>query len=121
MSAILVPLDGSELADRAVPFATMLARKTGRPLLLLRAVSTLACPTPSAAGDVMREAQVQLDEVAVRLSDAGIPVRTQVVDAPAARAIVDAAAENDAELVVMATHGRGGLERWIYGSTADAV
>ena len=50
MNAILVPLDGSDLADRAVPFATALAGKANRQVMLLRAVSTLGCSSDADAG-----------------------------------------------------------------------
>jgi nucleotide-binding universal stress UspA family protein len=121
MNAILVPLDGSDLADRAVPFATALAGRTDRPLLLLRAVSTLGCSTDADAAAVMQEAHQQLDEVAGAIAAGGLTVDTRVVDAPPEVAIVDTAADEDVGLIVLATHGRGGLGRWIYGSTADAV
>ena len=54
MTTVLVPLDGSELAQRAVPFATTITEQDGRTLLLLRAVNTLAAVTP-------REAQAMLE------------------------------------------------------------
>ena len=121
MDAILMPLDGSDLADRAVPFATALAGKTGRPLLLLRAVNTLGYPTDAVATAELEEAQQAIDEVAEHLAAGGLRVGTRVVDAPPPAAIVDAAGEDGIGLIVMATHGRGGLGRWIYGSTADIV
>lgn len=121
MNAILVPLDGSELADRAVPFATALAARADRPLLLLRAVTTLGCLTNREAAAERQDAQQQLDEVAAPLAAGGLRVDTCVVDAPPAVAILGATVQDDIGLIVMATHGRGGLERWVYGSTADAV
>jgi nucleotide-binding universal stress UspA family protein len=121
MSAILVPLDGSELADRAVPFATALAGRADRPLLLLRAVDTFGEPTGTSAAVERQLAQEQLDELAAPLMAAGLRVDTCIVDAPPDLAIVGTASGKDIGMIVMATHGRNGLGRWIYGSTADAV
>ena len=57
MKTILVPLDGSTLADRAVPFAATIATRAGWSLLILRAVNTFSAPTEAAGLTLKREAQ----------------------------------------------------------------
>jgi nucleotide-binding universal stress UspA family protein len=121
MKVVLVPLDGSELAERAVPFATTIATMPGWSLLLLRAVNTLSAPTDAAGLALKQSAQEALDAVAASLAAAGVGAVTRVVDGQAETAILEAAADEDVGLVVMSTHGRGGLGRFIYGSVADTV
>jgi nucleotide-binding universal stress UspA family protein len=121
MKTILVPLDGSALADRAVPFAATIASRAGWSLLLLRAVNTLSAPTEAEGLALKREAQEALDATAAAIATDGMRVATRVVDQPAESAILEATADEDVVLVVMSTHGRGGLGRFIYGSVADTV
>jgi nucleotide-binding universal stress UspA family protein len=130
---ILVPLDGSELAERALPLATALAERAGAEALLIQSVSwaamAMAAPFGSGYGigmaDLLEQAQgdatAYLDDIARRLSERGLAVRTDVRLEPAADAILDMAGEQQADLIVMSTHGRGGLGRWVYGSVADRV
>jgi nucleotide-binding universal stress UspA family protein len=121
MKTILVPLDGSALADRAVPFAATIATRAGWSLLLLRAVDTLSAPTETAGLALKHEAQERLDATAAALTAGSINAATRVVDGQAVTAILDATADEHVSLVAMSTHARGGLGRLIYGSVADAV
>jgi nucleotide-binding universal stress UspA family protein len=121
MKTILVPLDGSALAERALPFAATIAKKADWSILLLRAVNTMRAQTDVAARDLVREARAELDAVAARLASDGIQTSTRVVDKQPETAILDETADVDVVLVVMSTHGRGGLGRFIYGSVADTV
>jgi nucleotide-binding universal stress UspA family protein len=122
MTTILVPLDGSELAKRAVPFALSIARQDGRTVLLLRAVNTLAAPTYREGQVLVDEASAELDAYAATIiGDGDVTIQTQVVDAPAEVAILEAAEDDEITLIVMSTHGRSGIGRWVYGSVADAV
>jgi nucleotide-binding universal stress UspA family protein len=121
MKTILVPLDGSDLAARAVPFAATLAARGESSLLLLRAVNTLAAPTEAAGQALVDEAQQALDATAAALVADGVTATTRVVDRQAESAILEATADENVALVVMSTHGRGGLGRFIYGSVADTV
>jgi nucleotide-binding universal stress UspA family protein len=70
---------------------------------------------------MVREARAALEAVAATLVADGIETATRVVDKPAETAILEATADEDVTLVVMSTHGRGGLGRFIYGSVADTV
>jgi nucleotide-binding universal stress UspA family protein len=121
MKTILVPLDGSALADRALPFAVTIAARAGWSIRLLRAVNTFPAPTEAAGLALVREARAELDAVAARLVADGIQASTRVVDKQAETAILDETADQDVVLVVMSTHGRSGLGRFVYGSVADTV
>lgn len=112
---ILVPLDGSPIAARTLPYAESLARTLGGRLTLLELTH----------GDHPSEcAALQLDRLAnaARLRGLRAEVRLQPA-APdeTARAIVEAADELEADLIAMSTHGRGAIRRLLLGSVADGV
>jgi len=115
---ILVPLDRSALAERAIPYAIALARAVTGHLTLLHA--TPSDPAPR-RGEAELDAAVRLDELADRLRHQGISVDARTVPGNAAEAIVNAAGRAHTDVIVMSTHGRGGLGRWLYGSVADQV
>ena len=121
MKTLLVPLDGSELAARAVPFATALATRAGWSLLLLRAVDTFRGQTDAAEPAEKQAAQEALDAVAASLEAVGVRAVTRVVEGHAQAQILAAATDDDVRLVVMSTHGRSGVGRFVYGSVADTV
>jgi nucleotide-binding universal stress UspA family protein len=119
---ILVPLDGSPLAERAVPFAQAIAAAGNAQLLLLRVVSAREDhPDDDAIGGQPAEpteAARYLRDLAQRLSPAA---EWEVEEGEAADVILGAIARREIDLVAMSTHGRSGIGRWIYGSVADAV
>jgi len=124
LRTLLVPLDGSVLAERALPYASRLARAAGARLLLMRA--TLAHPVEGieeadARAAMVERAEIELGSVAERLRHEGLIVEPAVYYAEAAEAILKAARERQADLIVMSTLGRTGLGRWIYGSVANRV
>jgi nucleotide-binding universal stress UspA family protein len=130
-ATILVPLDGSAAAEAALAPALALARLQPAPITLLRVVSTpvsvLSGPVPYGVVDhvalVHRQeaAEKYLNELAERLREDEVEVSTAVLhDEPLADAIIDYAKSADA-LIVIATHGRGGLKRLVLGSVADKV
>ena len=121
MRRLLLPLDGSDVANRAIPFATMLAKKTGQPLLLLRAVDPSTVTNPSDEAVLEQDAAFALITASQPLIAQGLAVETRVVTDPPDVAILDTATPDDVSLVVMSTHGRGGLDRWIHGSVADSI
>lgn len=119
---ILVPLDGSSLAERAVPYAQTLANATGARILLLRAVDEKG-PINSDQGDQVsleREAESYLAEIVARL---GKPsnVETAVFVGDPTTAILDEIRLRDVGLLVMSTHGTSGIGPWIYGRVADQI
>jgi len=125
LEKILVPLDGSALAETALGTAVALAETTGAALLLLRAaeapVLTVGDPT-EAQVKVVREAEEYLDAAKRRLrTDTGVPITTAVWYGHPSEAIAEAAHFNRVDMVVMTTHGRSGLGRILLGSVAESV
>jgi nucleotide-binding universal stress UspA family protein len=122
---ILIPLDGSALAEAVLPRAVELARDSGAKVELLRAVEAHTIPgvDPTAAQiKVVEEGEAYLRDVAGRLKAEGVKsVETSVWYGPAAYAIVEAARLHKADLITMTTHGRSGLGRLILGSVAESV
>jgi nucleotide-binding universal stress UspA family protein len=125
LDKILVPLDGSILAEAALPPARKMARSSGARLLLVRAAYTHTLPgTDPTEAEItaVREAERYLDGIKAELALAGITdVDTTVWYGPAAVAIIEAAQFHKAGLIVMTTHGWTGLERLILGSVAESV
>ncbi len=129
---ILVPLDGSALAEAALPSAQALAHCTGAEIVLVRVAPAVVyeylVPEPMAASIApegieanREEIQLYLDHVAAGLRREGLHVSTHYCQGPVADAILDYAQAARADLIVMSTHGRSGLARWIIGSVADRV
>jgi nucleotide-binding universal stress UspA family protein len=117
-STILVPLDGSGLAARALPYAEHLARGChGKLVLLYAAPSRALNKVPNAEVDAIFEQ----DRLAEQLTRGGVPTTAQVVEGEAGPTIVRAADGLRADLVVMSTHGRGAIDRILHGSVADHV
>jgi len=118
MDRILVPLDGSALAEAILPLAGTLARAHKAGLFLLRAV-----PQKSGHGEAEeREARVYLARLSERLQDRGVSeVRVLVPHGKPDRAIAEAATEHRVDLIAMTTHGRTGLSRLLVGSVAESV
>ena len=125
---ILFAHDGTEFAEAAKPHLIGLATATGAEVVLLRAVST---PVTSVAGGLGVEPGSPVGGIAYNerveamrdeLIAAGVKqVRTELVEGAPAAAILAAASELGCDLVVMATHGRSGIERALLGSVADQV
>lgn len=125
LAKILVPLDGSEVAETALPTAVALAEATGAALLLMRGAEapTLALPdTADAQVWAVREAEDYLDGIKQRLQgETRAPVTTAVWYGHAAEVIAEAVRVNHIDMVVMTTHGRSGLGRLLLGSVAESV
>ena len=129
---IVVPLDGSEVAERALPHAEELGRRLGVPLHLVRVVDLTrlerygpyALAVPGAAFEQVLDeersaAQEYLDLTARRLEGQGLTVTTELRHGAVGRELVGLPEMDD--LIVMASHGRGGLPRWFLGSVAEDV
>ena len=125
LDKILIPLDGSTLAEAAIETAVDLAAGAHVTYVLIRAAEahTLSGGDPTDAQvEVVRQAEEYLDAARERLATRGITkVTTAVWYGPAAAAIIEAARLNKADLIVMSSHGRSGLGRLILGSVAEAV
>jgi len=125
LNRLLVPLDGSTLAQRALDFATELAGP-GAMLALVRVTAAHEhADTRARAGseerDAERDASMYLDRVSQILTNRGLITRPDNRMGAPAEQILAAAQEHDVDLIVMATHGRTGPVRWWLGSVADAV
>jgi nucleotide-binding universal stress UspA family protein len=122
---ILVPLDGSRLAEAALPYAEAIARRTGAGLTLIRATRAQGLLSELAYVDVqqpIQEAENYLALLARDLGAKGFSVQTGVpFGSTAAEWILEEIDFRHADLVVMATHDRVGPERWLHGSVAESV
>ncbi len=124
---ILVPLDGSRLAEAILPEVAELARAIRAEVVLLRVAIAHVFPgiDPIHLADeevrVVQEAEGYLSRVAERLAREAIGVKTTVRYGEAAAEIVDQVATEGADLVAMSTHGRSGLSRLVMGSVAEEV
>ncbi len=129
---IVLTVDGSPAAERALPYAEALARLFGAPLHLVRVIDPLHPGAPLAnllAGDALAlEVWLEGERVAARgnlehlqadLQRRQLPVTVELLEGPTVDALLEATQAGD--LLVMATHGRGGAARWFLGSTAEAV
>jgi nucleotide-binding universal stress UspA family protein len=128
---IMVTLDGSALAAQALPHALALADMHQAELILFRVVQEnhfLAEYIQEGALDSQKRQEHWLDEATQSLHQIAAELKLQkykvtpVVEVGLpAETIVDYASKNGVSLIVMSTHGRSGLARWVYGSVADKV
>jgi nucleotide-binding universal stress UspA family protein len=132
---LIVPLDGSPVAEQALPHALAVAERTGATVTLLNVVEPYVALTPATLG--WEHLSLQLDEaasaaheghaasylnaVAERHRKPGLTINTALRTGPIADAILQSAAELGGDLIAMATHGRTGLRRWVYGSITEKV
>ena len=124
LDRILIPLDGSALAESVLVHVRRLVDRKDAELLLLQVV-TLPPATESDAGEPLdhlwSRATEYLRNVAGRLASEGLRVRSHVVEGFPAREILNAAKTEDADLIAMSTHGRTGVARWVFGSVTEKV
>ena len=125
---IVVPLDGSKGAERALPLAARLARCTAGTLLLMRAVPSpgvddphLASSLVSPAAHVAEDAAAYLNELAAHLDRHGIATEQVIQTGAAGEAITAAARAHDADSILLRSTGRTSRARWMLGSVARQV
>jgi len=123
---ILVPTDGSAASEGAVDHAIELAKQYDATLHALYVVDTGAYSSMEVGSDIVIEALQEegnqaVDRVANRAEDAGVAVETSVRTGIAHRSIVEYVSEEEIDLVVMGTHGRTGVGRFLLGSVAEKV
>ena len=114
---ILLPLDGSTLAEQILPYARVFAETYGIPVTLLRVSDPEAM---SVYGHRIQGAEY-LKKVSARYLPASIPVEHVVELGKPAEIIVELAKAEPACLIAMATHGLSGIQRWLLGSVANKV
>jgi universal stress protein A len=125
---ILAPTDFSEYSKQAVECARELAQKFGAKLLLLHVVELPPYLdegfVPARTGlleDLQRQASLDLAQVLLEAQGAKVEISRQVVVGIPYRTIVEVAAAEKVDLIVMATHGRTGLSHLVMGSVAERV
>ena len=145
---VLVPLDGSELAEAVLPYVEDLGGRCAAEVVLLRVVAMPpdkttadvyqpAITLPGSALDVVvdqhpiyreqemeslrAEAERTLDRAKKHLSEAGLEVRVEVLFGRPAERIAEYAMKREVDLIAMSTHGRSGFSRWVFGSVAQKV
>ena len=145
---VLVPLDGSELAEAVLPYVEDLGKRCAAELVLLRvvamppdkttaAVYQPAVALPGSAEDLdvdqhpiyreqemeslRGEAERSMAGAKNRLNEAGLEVRVEVLFGRTAERIAEYATKEEVDLIAMSTHGRSGFSRWVFGSVAQKV
>ncbi|MEF8800725.1 MAG: universal stress protein [Halolamina sp.] len=123
---ILVPTDGSPAAAAAIDHAVDLAERYGARLHALYVVDATAFASVDAGSEMVVDALEQEGEQAVEVvreqgEAAGLEVETTIVSGTAYRSIIDYIEAEGVDLVVMGTHGRRGVERFLLGSVTERV
>ncbi|MCA9949540.1 MAG: universal stress protein [Anaerolineales bacterium] len=127
---LLVPLDGSELAESALPIAVGLAQTLDAGLHLLRVTEPAHVVFETVSMHQVfneieaaerEEADAYLKAKLTDLSDMEVTTAVQPSKGSAANAIIDYVGTQQIDLIVMSSHGRSGLSRWVYGSIAEKV
>jgi nucleotide-binding universal stress UspA family protein len=145
---VLVPLDGSELAEAVVPYVEDLAERCVAEVILLRVVpmpqdtatASIFQPSMSLPGSdydevparhpIYRDQEIEnlrtetvrsLNPIKERLSRVASKVRVEVAFGRPAKTIVDFAEREGVNLIALSSHGRGGFSRWVFGGVADRV
>ncbi len=129
---ILVPLDGSQLAECVLPHVTDVAKSCQEPEIIF--IQVVEPFIPAGAGEVMFT-QAQLDEFnSARVDDArkyldGVlkqmtangQMKSEIIVGEPVHSLADFAEKNGVDIIIMATHGRSGISRWVWGSVADRL
>jgi nucleotide-binding universal stress UspA family protein len=125
---VLIPLDGSALAEQALPHAIAQATHFQAELILLKVVE----PFPHARGmsladleQISQQSRIWADEYLERLATGiqqqGVSVQKVIIEGRPPAGIAEYAETNQVDLIVMSTRGQSGLSRWLMGSVADRV
>lgn len=129
---ILVPLDGSQLAEKALPYAEALAQQfqaelilvwvLHRPILVPVDYSGAVPPLDTIIAEENQVAKEYLSRLQAQLNQRHLPTRIVTVESfSVAEAIIDLAGQEKVDLIVKTTHGRSGPSRWLFGNVALKV
>ena len=126
---ILVPLDGSQLAEAALPHAEAIAKSEGAEIVLLRIpmmpATEFFAREPSIAIKIQEDeeanAKEYLNAKLDELKKEHIPASIIMLEGSVPDTILAIAEETHADMIAMSTHGRTGVQRWLMGSVADKV
>lgn len=131
---LMVPLDGSKLAESVLPHVDALAKGCCvRSIVLVRVAQPFYIPTATDAhllseadilayeAETKKLARQYLDSIAKQLKYDNVEVKIEVFQGFAADILIDYAKRNNVDLTIIATHGRSGVSRWVFGSTAERI
>ncbi len=130
---IMVPLDGSALAECVLPHVQTITKGCGcEELILLRVVeperiypvsNSAIDPNLAATRETERKkaAEEYLHAIADRYTQPGLTCTAKAVVGRVAESLVDYCVKNSIDLIIIATHGRSGITRWVRGSVADKI
>ena len=130
---ILVPLDGSEMAECVIPYVQWFMKVSQvNEIVLLRVVepfhiagglesSVMPEDRKQIQHDVKGLAGEYLDKIAGQLKEEKVKITPTTIEGKPAKAIADYVSTCDVDLIIMATHGFSGLHRWVRGSVADEI
>lgn len=129
LKTILFPTDFSEYADHAAPYATELAKKFGANIVMLHVVAYPVYPVTyeitidvvSLRNELEAAAQKELTKRADKMAEGGVKVDMVLDSGTSFVEIIRTARKCEADLIVMATHGWGGVKHLLLGSTAERV
>jgi nucleotide-binding universal stress UspA family protein len=129
---ILLPLDGSKLGEAAIPYAETLAAALKAKIVLIKIIepldktriydSSVAEAVTDNIESVRKNALEYFDKLAEEIKTRNvIEVTEEVLIGYPARQILDYALQNEVDLIAMSTHGRSGIDRWVFGSVTDKI
>ena len=132
-NTIMVPLDGSELAECVLPHVeAFIAGCQVQSIVLVRVVEPVTQIIGAEYAINLEDLQEResarksaakeyLDNVVKRLEKTGVQIRTEVIEGRVADSLADYADKHKFDLILIATHGRSGVSRWVWGSVADRI
>ncbi len=131
---VLVPLDGSELGEAALPYVEQMAVAMNAEVILFHVVTShydiaLAESYSTQLGHLREEYEERasvsageyLERIAGRLREKGIKVRSEVEVGTPAERVIGYAKDNEVDLIAVSAHGHSGFSRWLLGSVADKI
>ncbi len=129
---IIVPLDGSQVAECVIPHIETIAGKSKTRVELVTVIEPLEIPTRGKIAisddeikqihaEDEKEATRYLEQIASRLTQAGVNTGTVILSGKAADSLVRYAVNNKVDLIIMATHGRSGISKIFWGSVAEKI
>jgi nucleotide-binding universal stress UspA family protein len=132
IETLLLPTDFSECAEHALPYAAWLAHLTGARVICLHVIEPVvpvtgytglieSAPLTDLSEQLEESAARELPKIAEREEFAGLETEEMIVHGEAATEIVRVAKERQVDMIVISSHGRTGLGRIIFGSTAESV
>ena len=119
---IIVPLDGSELAESVLPHVEVITKECEAPeITFLYVIQRSDSAYWDFTHDEKEKAKDYLELKVKNARDKGLNAQFEILIGNPAEIITDYAAKKGADLIVIATHGRSGVSRWAYGSVTDKI